>query len=298
MFAILIILAPIVLIPFYLQCQSKESSMPNYLNKFSLKNKTAFVVGGLGLIGAEISRALISAGAKVVMLDINEDKGKALENENQDKSNRLIFRTFDCSVVDQLDNNFSILIDEYGCMDIFINCSYPRTKDWGNSSFKDIKLETFQKNIVIHMNSYAWLARLAAEAMVKAGNDGSIIQLGSIYGLLAQDLSIYNNTKMHENMTYATIKGGIINLTRQMASYYGQYNIRVNTLCPGGLKGHSAGKSDTQDPVFIKNYSKKVPLKRLGYAEEIVPMALFLASEASSYITGATVMVDGGWTIV
>ena len=88
------------------------------------------------------------------------------------------------------------------------------------------------------MNSYAWLARLVAEAMVQAGNGGSIIQLGSIYGVAAQDLTVYEDTDMHENMTYTAINGGITSLTRQMASCYGQFNIRVNTLVPGGLSGH------------------------------------------------------------
>ena len=150
----------------------------------------------------------------------------------------------------------------------------------------------------IHLNSYAWLGRLAAEAMVKKGNDGSIIQLGSTYGIVGQDLTIYQGTDMHENMTYAAIKGGITNLTRQMAAYYGKFNIRVNTLCPGGLKGHIAGKRDKQNPVFVKQYSKKTPLNRLGLPEEIASTALFLASDASSYITGSTFMVDGGWISV
>ena len=101
---------------------------------------------------------------------------------------------------------------------------------------------------------------------------------------------------MHESMIYAAIKGGITNLTRQMASYYGQFNIRVNTLVPGGLSGHVAGKSDIQNPVFVKQYSQKTPLKRLGRAEEIAPAALFLATDAASYVTGTTLMVDGGWT--
>ena len=148
------------------------------------------------------------------------------------------------------------------------------------------------------MNSYAWLARLAAEAMVKAGNVGSIIQLGSTYGIVGQDLTLYEGTDMHENMTYAAIKGGITNLTRQMASYYGQFNIRVNTLVPGGLSGHVAGESAAQNPVFLEQYSNKTPLKRLGRAEEVASTALFLASDAASYITGATIMVDGGWTAV
>ena len=94
------------------------------------------------------------------------------------------------------------------------------------------------------------------------------------------------------------IKGSIVNLTRQMASYYGQYNIRVNTLVSGGLAGHVAGKSDTQNPIFVEQYSKKTPLKYLGRPEEIASTALFLASDAASYITGATIMVDGGWTII
>jgi NAD(P)-dependent dehydrogenase (short-subunit alcohol dehydrogenase family) len=134
--------------------------------------------------------------------------------------------------------------------------------------------------------------------MIKNENGGSIIQLGSIYGILGQDLTVYESTEMHENMTYAAIKGGITNLTRLMASYYGQFNIRVNTLVPGGLSGHVAGKNDIQNPVFVKQYSQKTPLKRLGRAEEIASAALFLAADAASYVTGTTLMVDGGWTAV
>lgn len=159
-------------------------------------------------------------------------------------------------------------------------------------------LKSFRENVDMHMNSYAWLARLAAESMKAEGRSGSIIQLGSIYGILGQDLTVYEGNEMDENMTYAAIKGGITNLTRQMASYYGQFNIRVNTLVPGGLSGHVAGKSDSQNLVFVQQYSHKTPLKRLGRAEEIASTALFLASNAASYMTGATIMVDGGWSIV
>ena len=83
-----------------------------------------------------------------------------------------------------------------------------------------------------------------------------------------------------------------------MASYYGKHNIRVNTLCPGGISGHVAGKSDEQDPLFVKNYCNKIPLKRMSNPDEIASVALFLASDAASYITGATIMVDGGWTAI
>jgi len=134
--------------------------------------------------------------------------------------------------------------------------------------------------------------------MSKSKKSGSIIQLGSIYGLVAQDINVYKNTKIKENMSYAAIKGGIINLTRQMASFYGKYSIRINSLCPGALRGHIAGTKFKQNKNFIKQYSSKTPLKRLGNAEEVASVALFLSSDAASYITGSTIVVDGGITAI
>ena len=272
--------------------------MIDYLKKFRLDGKTAFVVGGVGLIGHEVSTALATAGADTIILDLEQEKGEALADGLSATGLKVSFRVFDCADLKNLELNFSNLMNEFGSPDIFINCSYPRTDDWGNNSFREATLESFRENVDMHMNSHAWLARLAAESMKAEGRSGSIIQLGSTYGILGQDLTVYEGTEMHENMTYAAIKGGITNLTRQMASYYGQFNIRVNTLVPGGLEGHVAGKNDSQDPIFVEQYSKKTPLKRMGRADEIASAALFLASDAASYITGATIMVDGGWTAV
>ena len=272
--------------------------MIDYTKKFRLDGKTAFVVGGVGLIGREVSIAFASAGANTIILDLDQEKGKALAAELVEAGFRAQYQVFDCADLKQLDDVFSGVVDEFAAPDVFINCSYPRTDDWGESSFQKVTLESFRENIDIHLNSHAWLARLAAERMKAHARPGSIIQLGSIYGLLGQDLTVYEGTKMRENMTYAAIKGGIANLTRQMGSYYGQFNIRVNTLVPGGLSGHVAGKTDAQDPVFVKRYSEKTPLKRLGRADEIASAALFLASDASSYLTGADIVVDGGWSIV
>ncbi len=272
--------------------------MIDYMRKYRLDDKIAFVVGGLGLIGKEVSTAIASAGAKTLVLDVNDEGGEALVVALKGRGLDVIYRNFDCAELAKLDENLSALIDEFGCPDAFINCSYPRTEDWGDSSFKKITLESLQRNVDIHMNSFAWLAKRVAEAMVNNANSGSIIQFGSNYGVVGQDLSIYEGTDMGESMAYAVIKGGITNLTRLMSSYYGKYNIRVNTLCPGGISGHVAGKSDEQDPLFVKNYCKKTPLKRMGRPEEIASAALFLASDAASYITGATIMVDGGWTAI
>ncbi len=272
--------------------------MIEYLEKFRLDGKTAFVVGGAGLIGREVSIALASSGAKTIILEKEEKTSLELIKGLRDKGYNAHFRAFNCSEMKNIEKSFISLIDEFRTMNILVNCSYPKTKDWGKSSFKEITLESFQKNIDIHLNSYAWLARLAAESFINAKTSGSIIQLGSIYGILGQDLNMYKDTEMNENMSYAVIKGGITNLTRQMASYYGQYNIRVNTLAPGGILGPVAGKTNIQDQKFIKNYNEKNPLKRLGRAEEVASAALFLASDGSSYINGTTIIVDGGWSII
>ena len=272
--------------------------MIDYLQKFRLDEKMAFVVGGVGLIGHEVSTALAPAGADTVILDLEQEKGEALADELSATGLKVSFRVFDCADMKNLELNFSNLQNEFGSPDVFINCSYPRTDDWGNNSFREATLESFRENVDMHMNSHAWLARLAAESMKAEGRSGSIIQLGSIYGILGQDLAVYEGTEMHENMTYATIKGGITNLTRQMASYYGQFNVRVNTLVPGGLKGNVVGKKGEQNHIFVKQYSEKTPLKRMGRPEEIASAALFLASDAASYVSGITMIVDGGWTAI
>tara|TARA_B100001123_G_C15322084_1_gene1028288 strand:- start:1765 stop:2550 length:786 start_codon:yes stop_codon:yes gene_type:complete len=260
----------------------------SFLNKIKLTNKKVYILGGCGFIGSRVVSNILSVGANVIILDIQ--KKQIQKNVKYEK--------FDCSNLKTLENNFNKIIKKIGCPDIFINCSYPRTKDWNQSSFNKVTLKSMSKNIEIHMNSYAWLAKIVAEKMVKNKIKGNIINLNSIYGLLGQDLSVYEKTSIKENMSYSIIKGGLINLTKQMASYYGQFGIRVNSICSGGLKGHVAGKSGSQENQFIKNYEKKVPLKRLGNPEEIANVITFIASDASSYITGSNVIVDGGWTII
>ncbi len=256
-----------------------------YTKKFSNKGKTAFVVGGSGLIGSEICNALAELGSKVIIID------KVKKNKNLYYKKNIFFYKMDISKVSKLEISYSKLIKKYGIPDIFINSSYPKTKDWKNNSFNKIKYSSFNENLKIHLNTFSWLAKLAADSMIKKKRGGTIIQLSSIYGIVGQNIEIYKGTKMSESMTYSVIKGGINNLTRQMASYYGKYNIRINSLCAGGV-------FDYQNKLFLRNYKKLVPLKRLAKTEEIASTVAFLSSDASSYITGTMIMVDGGWTAI
>ena len=262
--------------------------MISYLEKFSLKGKTAFITGGVGLIGAEISKALASAHAKTIIIDIDENSGMKLSEELINMGYTAYFENIDITDLNNIDRNIDQLFEKYNGIDIWINSAYPRTKDWGNK-VEDLCLDSWRENVDMHMNSYSWISRKVCLLMKEKG--GSLINLGSTYGVLGNDFTVYNNTDMTSPMAYSAIKGGIINLTRYLASYFGEYNIRVNSLCPGGIYNN-------QDSTFVKAYSEKTPLKRMGNPEEIASVALFLVSDAASYITGATIMVDGGWSAI
>ena len=257
-----------------------------YLEKFKLGKKTAFILGGSGLIGREIVRATHEAGAKVVVLEKNFNKKINFQGKN------IKYEKFDVSSPNKIEEKYKKLQQKYGTPDIFINSSYPKTNDWKLNSFEKIKYKSFAQNLELHLNSFSWFAKIVADSMVKSKKKGTIIQLSSIYGIVGQDLSIYQGTDMKESMSYSIIKGGINNLTRQMSSFYGKFNIRINSLCAGGVRDIS------QNKLFLKNYNKKVPLKRLAEPSEIAAAVLFLSSDASSYITGTMFVVDGGWTSI
>ena len=142
----------------------------------------------------------------------------------------------------------------------------------------------------MHLNGYFLCCRHVLEQM-KIQQSGSLINMSSIYGLVGPDFSIYENTQMTMPAAYSAIKGGINNLTRYLASYYGKYQVRVNTVSPGGIY-------DNQPEAFVESYNKKVPMKRMGQPKDVVSAIYFLLSDESSYITGHNLVVDGGWTAI
>ncbi len=253
----------------------------NYSGLFSCENKVAVVTGGAGLIGSEIVRGLSDFGARVYAADID---GKRAEGLLKDK---IGFLHLDISSEESINKAISEVIKDNGRIDIVVNCAYPHTGDWG-AKFEDIQLSSWKKNLDSNLGGLFICCRTAAEQMKKQGG-GVLINFASIYGVTAPDFSVYKGSDMTMPAAYAAIKGGVIALTRYIATYYGMHNVRANSISPGGIL-------DGQPGSFVERYSRKTPVGRMGKANEVVGAVIYLASDASSYVTGENIMVDGGWT--
>ena len=246
--------------------------------KNRLKDKIIIVTGGNGLLGKAIIERIKEEGAFCINFEINH-------KTNDDLSNVL------CDITSQesMDNAMKLVIDRYHKIDGLVNNAYPRTKDWGNK-FEDILFDSWKKNIDWQLNSYFYMSQQIAIQMAKQ-QSGSIVNIASMYGVVAPDFTVYEGTNMTMPAGYAAIKGGLVNLTRYIASYFGSQQVRVNSISPGGIL-------DNQNTIFVKNYEKKVPMQRMGNPEDIAPSVSFFLSDDSKYITGQNLIIDGGWTIV
>ncbi len=243
-----------------------------------LKDKIIIVTGGSGLLGKCIINKILQEGGLPINADISVETNKDLSN-------------IKCDITDEISikNTITIINEKYGKIDGLVNNAYPRTKNWG-VKFEEIPYDSWQKNVDWQLNSQFLFCQQVFEVMKKQ-QSGSIVNMASIYGIVGPDFTVYDNTSMTMPAAYSAIKGGLINFTRYIASYFGQYNIRVNCVSPGGI-------FDSQNPIFVENYNKKVPLKRMGLPEDIADPVAFLLSDGASYITGHNLVIDGGWTAI
>jgi len=253
----------------------------SYKNLFDLKSRIAVVVGGAGLIGSEIVKGLGDFGAKVYIADNNKRAAGAV------KAKGAKFIYLDITSEDSIVRALKEIHRQSGGIDILVNSSYPRTSDWG-LKLEKVNFDSWKENVNSHLAGYFLCSKIAAELMKKKSG-GLILNFASIYGMAAPDFSIYKGTKMTMPAAYSAIKAGIIAFTRYLATYYAKYNIRANVVSPGGVYNRQAAS-------FVKEYKKKTPLNRMANPEDMVGAVVFLCSDASSYITGQNIIVDGGWS--
>ena len=252
--------------------------------KKNKNKKIVFLIGGSGLIGKEINNLLIKTNYKVINFDIKK------------KTNNFVY--FDCSDLSKIKKNLNENFKKFGVPHILINCSYPTQGEWTKNDFNRLEISRVKENLDVHLLSYVLIADFVAKKMVQQKISGKIVLLSSIYGFLAQNSNNYKGTKIKENATYSLIKGGILSFVKQLAAFYGKYNLQINAISPGAVSGHVKGSKLNQSKRFIKNYSKNTPLKRLAKPKEIAYLVKFLSSEECSYITGQNIIIDGGYSII
>ncbi len=257
----------------------------NGIERFSLKGRVALVTGGSGLYGKHIVRALAEAGAAVYTasrsLESNLECAASLCKEGLDVRAKAV----DLSDEESVEKLTSEIISECGRIDVLVNNAVVRTmkNGWNDTA------ENFTKSMIVNATGLFIITRAVGDRMAEAGG-GSIINIGSYMGTLGPDDEMYKGTPVSGIVPdYFFHKGGMVNFTKFTASLYGEKQVRCNVLNLGGLY---SGQADS----FVENYSKRTFLKRMANETDIMGAIVFLASDASLYITGASIAVDGGYS--
>lgn len=267
------------------------------MHLFSLQGKTAIVTGALGLIGQKHCEALAIAGANVVVADVDEQKSQAFALQLGERHMGIGIDVTDKASVKKA---LKVVVNKYGSVDILVNNAAINdmfenpalAKDL--SAFENYPLDVFQRSLDVNITGVFLCSQVFGSAMAEQGS-GSIINIASTYGIVGPDQTIYRNEcgeqTFYKSAAYPVTKGAVINFTRFLAAYWGDKGVRVNTLSPGGVE-------NGQNEFFIHNYSAKTLLGRMAKANDYQGALIFLASEASAYMTGANLIVDGGWTAI
>ena len=267
------------------------------LDKFSMDGKVALVTGGAGLLGKEFCRALAEAGGMVYLADRNpaliersldelKEFGGLVQGLEVDVTNPASVKAVVEKIVSQ-SHTLDVLVNS-AALDPKFDPEHPRFYD---NAFEDYPLSSWQDGLSVNLTGAFLASQAAARQMVKQ-NSGSIINMCSTYGLVGPDQRVYEERgkpRTYKPVFYSVTKSGILGFTRYLAAYYANTGIRVNALSPGGVENN-------HEEQFVTNYSSRTILGRMAHRDEMSGALLFLASDASSYMTGSNLIVDGGWT--
>lgn len=262
--------------------------------KFDLTDKVIVVTGGTGILGSLYCRRLAEAGAKVVIADLDQDKCVTLAKEIGNGNDKAL--AFAVNVADEssVKTWASQILDIYGRVDVLINNAAAKSANFF-APLERFPLEDWNQVMAVNVTAMFLTARELGPSMAERGQ-GSIINISSIYGVVGPDQRIYEGSwyedlggSINTPLIYSASKGAVVAITKYLATYWGPKGVRANTLTPGGI-------FSGQNELFQEKYSARVPMGRMAEAEEMVGALIFLASDASSYVNGQNIIVDGGLT--
>ena len=253
-----------------------------------MDDRVVVVNGGAGRIGSQMCLALADAGAKVVILDLDQQRAAEVAETITQSDGQAIGIGADSTDQASLDAALAQTVEQSGAPYGLVNATQYRGSGFYGSDPADHPIDAWEQVFKVNVTGVLMACQTFGKSMIENGG-GSIVNLSSTYGVVSADPRIYGESGVNSPISYAGSKSAILNMTRYLAIHWREKNIRVNTLIPGGV-------FDNQGDEFVKNYSARTPLGRMARAEEYQGATLFMLSDASSYMTGATVTVDGGWT--
>ena len=268
--------------------------------KFDLTGRVAVVTGAVGLLGAEFCQTLAEAGAAVAVLDLNESASHAVAESLTRSGYQALALPTDITQPDVVSAAVEKALSAFGRIDILVNSAAldPKfdpdavNKGITPGAFEDYPLDLWNSALNVNLTGMFLMTQACVKPMIEQGKKGSIINICSTYGLNGPDQRIYikdGKRVAFKPVYYTVTKAGVMGFTKYLAAYYAETEIRVNALTPGGV-------FNNHEEYFVRNYSAKTILGRMARKDEMNGALLFLASDASSYMTGNNVVVDGGWT--
>jgi NAD(P)-dependent dehydrogenase (short-subunit alcohol dehydrogenase family) len=267
----------------------------HYRSLFELEGKVAVVTGAVGILGQRFCRGLAEFGAQVCVVDLDPERCLAVAEELQrDYGNQAFGVACDVSDPASVKEMVEQILRQFGAIHVLHNNAASKSADLDAffASTEQYSISEWRKIMSVNIDGMFLVAQAVGGQMQKQGTGGSIIQTASIYGVVASDKRIYEGSfylgrQISNPAVYSTSKAAVVGLTRYLAANWGDARIRVNALVPGGVE---SGQNDT----FKARYSARVPLARMAQPDEMVGALVYLASDASSYVTGHCLVVDGG----
>lgn len=255
-----------------------------------LKNKVVVITGGAGLIGKQFCDAIIKNNGTVIIADISEDAvQQIIQNIDPDALQSLCIK-MDITSKESINKAVEIIHKKYGKIDALVNSAYPRTASWGKNDFFEMDFEDFCANLRLQLGGYVLASQQFSTYFKKQGY-GNIVSISSIMGVYAPKFENYEGTNMTSGVEYSIIKAGINHMTRWLAKYLANTNIRVNAIAPGGIYNATF----PQPEVFLEKYRKCCTSKGMLDPQDISGTLLYLLSDASKYVNGQILVVDDGW---